>query len=732
MAKLVRRNFPVTGMGCAACVARVQNRLREQKGVQAANVSLASNSAQVDYDPSVCSPEGLRKAVQDAGYDLIIEGSEDQADDEADRRRQDEIAALRRQTLTAVIIAAVMMVLGMAFKPFPFKGYILWILATVVLVLCGRRFFINAWKQVRHFSANMDTLVALSVSISYLFSVFNLFFPEKLASQGVEAHLYFESSAMIVAFILLGRLLEERAKQGTTASIRALMGLQSRMVTVQKVEIVDGMPLYKEYDVPVDEVVPGDIVIVKPGERVSVDGVVTDGESYLDESMLTGESVPVWKSRDAKVYAGTVNRDGSLFVRTTSAGKDTVLASIIKMVRDAQGSKAPVQQVVDKVAAVFVPVVIGLSLLTLALWLLLGGPLAVALTAMVSVLVIACPCSLGLATPTAIIAGIGNGASRGILIKDAASLQLASKVTTVVLDKTGTVTTGRPKVVSAWWNPEFSADAKSILYSLELRSKHPLAEAVTDALGDIARHLSVYEFENIPGRGVKGEIDGITYYAGGRTLLGEVLPGVSAPDKGASVLLFSEAGLLASLVVADAVKPSSTEAVRSLSRSGIRVVMLTGDNETAAAAVAAEAGIPEYRAGVLPADKALYVKDLQARGEVVAMAGDGINDSAALSTADVSIAMGKGSDIAIDSSMVTIVASDLGKIPALVSLSKRTVRIIKENLFWAFFYNLLAIPVAAGALYSFTGFLLDPMVAAGCMALSSICVVTNSLRLVRK
>ena len=726
MAKTVKRNFPVTGMGCAACVARVQSRLEEQKGVQSVNVSLASNSAQVSYDPSVCTPEGLRKAVQDAGYDLIVEGTEDEADDEADRRHREDRVILLRQTLVAAVTAAVMMILGMGFRPFPYKGYILRALATLVLVYCGRRFFVSAWRQLLHGSANMDTLVALSVTISYGFSVFNLLFPQVLSEQG---HLYFESSAMIIAFILLGRLLEERAKQGTTASIRKLMDLQPRTVTVQRVEVEGGMPLYKEYRIPVEEVAPGDIVIVKPGDRMSVDGVVTDGESYLDESLLTGESVAVWKTRGAKVYAGTVNQKGSLFVRTTGAGKDTVLASIIKMVRDAQGSKAPVQQLVDKVAAIFVPVIIGLSVVTLAVWLLCGGPLPLALTSMVSVLVIACPCSLGLATPTAIIAGIGNGAAKGILIKDAASLQVASKVTAVVLDKTGTVTTGRPEVVSAWWNPEFSADAKSILYSLELRSEHPLAEAVVTALAEEARHLSVRGFENIPGRGVKGEIDGITYYAGGRTLLREVLPDAAMPDEGASVMLFSEAGLLASLVVADAVKPSSEEAVRTLSGMGIRVVMLTGDNEKTASAVAQEAGIQEYRSGVLPADKARYVKSLQERGEVVAMAGDGINDSAALATADLGIAMGKGSDIAIDTSMATIVSSDLGKIPSLISLSKRTVRIIKENLFWAFFYNLLAVPIAAGVLYPVCGFLLSPMIAAACMALSSICVVSNSLRL---
>ena len=731
MSKTVRRNFPVTGMGCAACVARVQGRLQEQKGVKSVNVSLASNSAQVDYDPAVCTPAGLKKAVQDAGYDLVIEGTEDEAEDEADRRREEDLAALKRQSLVAILIAAVMMIFGMAFRPFPGKGYIQWALATVVLVYCGRRFFVTAWKQLRHGSANMDTLVALSVAISYLFSLFNLLFPQVLESRGVEAHLYFESSAMIVAFILLGRLLEERAKQGTTASIRALMGLQPRTVTIQRVEIEGGMPLYKEYEVPVEQVVPGDIVIVKPGSRVSVDGVVTDGSSFVDESMLTGESVPVQKEKGAKVYAGTVNQNGSFFVKTTGAGGDTVLSSIIKLVRDAQGSRAPVQNLVDKVAAVFVPVIIGLSVLTLVLWLALGGNVALAVTSMVSVLVIACPCSLGLATPTAIIAGIGNGASKGILIKDAASLQVASRVNTVVLDKTGTLTRGKPQVIAVRWSPAFpQEESRDILYSLELHSEHPLSEAVVSYFKDSARHLSVRAFESVPGKGVKGETGGKTYYAGNRDWAREILGGELEVED-APVILFSAEGVRASLDVSDPVRETSAATVRRLQGKGIRTVMLTGDHEKVASAVASETGIREYRSGILPDAKAGYVRTLQERGDVVAMAGDGINDSAALATADLSVAMGGGSDLAMETAMVTIVSSDLAKIPELIALSRKTVRIIRENLFWAFFYNLLAVPVAAGVLYPVNGFLLNPMIAAACMALSSVCVVTNSLRLTR-
>jgi Cu2+-exporting ATPase len=602
-------------------VARVQSRLQEQKGVHSVSVSLASHSAQVEYDAAVCTPEGLKKAVQDAGYDLIVEGTEDQADDEADRIRHNDTVLLWRQTLVAVITAAVMMILGMAFRPFPGKGYILWALATLVLVYCGRRFFVAAWKQLMHGSANMDTLVALSVSISYGFSVFNLLLPQVLAEQG---HLYFESSAMIIAFILLGRLLEERAKQGTTASIRGLMDLQPRTVTVQKVEVEGGMPLYKEYKVPVEQVVPGDIVIVKPGERVSVDGVVTDGESYLDESMLTGESIPVWKKRGSKVYAGTVNQAGSFFVKTTGAGGDTVLASIIRMVRDAQGSKAPVQQLVDKVAAVFVPVILGLSLLTLAIWLLCGGKVELALTAMVSVLVIACPCSLGLATPTAIIAGIGNAAQKGILVKDADALQVAAGIDAVVLDKTGTVTVGSAGQFDADWR--------------------------------------------------------------------------------------------------DVIKPTSRDAVQMMKDLGLTVHMLTGDKAEIASEIAREAGIEDVVSEVLPDEKHHFVQKLQAEGHKVAMVGDGINDSAALALADLSVAMGRGSDIAIDTAMATVISSDLRKVPELVRLSGRTSRIIKENLFWASIYNVLAVPAAAMGM-------VNPMIAAACMALSSVCVVNNSLRL---
>ena len=713
-------------MGCAACVARVENTLKACKGVSAVNVSLASNSAQVDYDPAVVTPGEMKKAVQDAGYDMLVDGSDDEADSEAEIARQDAFSALRKDTILACVLAALVMLLSMGFEDFPGKGFVLWALATPVVFWCGRRFFKAGFSALRHGSANMDTLVALSVSISYLFSVFNLLFPQVWTSQGLEAHLYFESATMIVAFILIGRLLEERAKHSTTAAIRKLMGLQEKGSTAH----------------------PGETVLVKPGERLAVDGLVTDGSSYVDESMLTGEPVPALKQAGSHVYAGTINQNGALTVKVEKVGENTLLSGIIRMVRDAQGSKAPIQKTVDRIAAVFVPVIIGISVLTLLIW-ILCGEVTLGLLAMVTVLVIACPCSLGLATPTAIIAGIGNGASKGILIKDAESLQVARKVQAMVMDKTGTLTEGKPSVVESVWDPTILTEddpnelnLRDVLYALEHRSEHPLALAVCESLRG-CEDLPVEDFQAILGKGIAGTVHGTRYYVGNMDLLHDIvgdIPEATNPMVGDSIgpwmdagytvtLLFDKVKVYAVLALADELKDTSVQAVKALQAQGIEIHMLTGDNEVAARHIAEETGIAHVKAHVLPQDKAEYVKRLQASGKRVAMVGDGINDSAALAQADLGIAMGQGSDIAIDTAQVTIVSSDLSKLSDLVRLSKRTVTIIRENLFWAFFYNLLAVPLAAGILYPVNGFLLNPMVAAACMALSSVCVVTNSLRL---
>ena len=721
-----RRNFPVQGMGCAACVARVENTLKACQGVSGVSVSLASNTAQVDYDPDRTTPAALQQAVRSAGYELLVDGTDDEADSEAEIARQDAYKSLKKDTVLACVLAALVMLISMGFNDFPGKGFVLWGLATPVVFWCGRRFFKAGFSALRHGSANMDTLVALSVSISYLFSVFNLLFPQVWTSQGLEAHLYFESATMIVAFILIGRLLEERAKHSTTAAIRKLMSLQEKHSMA----------------------CPGDTLLVKPGERLDVDGVVIEGTSYVDESMLTGEPVPALKQVGDKVFAGTINQNGALSVRVEKVNGDTLLSGIIRMVRDAQGSKAPIQKVVDRVAAIFVPVIIGISILTFLIW-LICGEFTLGLLAMVTVLVIACPCSLGLATPTAIIAGIGNGASKGILIKDAESLQIARKVDTVVMDKTGTLTEGKPSVVESVWDPLITTEddpkklnIRDVLYSLEHRSDHPLALAVCESLRG-CEDLPVEDFEALLGKGIAGTVNGTRYYVGNLDLLSEILgdiPEASNPmvadsigpwmDAGYTVtLLFDKVKVYAVLALSDDLKDTSVQAVKGLLAQGIDIHMLTGDNEVAARHIAFVTGISHVKAHVLPQDKAEYVRQLQSAGKKVAMVGDGINDSAALAQADLGVAMGQGSDIAIDTAQVTIVSSDLSKIGELIRLSKRTVGIIRENLFWAFFYNLLAVPIAAGILYPFTGFLLNPMVAAACMALSSVCVVTNSLRL---
>ena len=707
-------------MGCAACVARVENTLKNQKGVENASVSLASNSAQVDYDPQVVSACELKKAVQDAGYDLLVpEDADDEADldaesaaeAEAERQREDEYRSLRRDMVIAVILAVLIMLIGMGFKPFPGKGVVLAGLAAESVFRCGRRFIRTAWKQARHGSSNMDTLVALSTCISFFFSLFNLLFPQVWTSRGLEPRLYFESSAMIVAFILVGRVLEERAKRGTTASIRQLVGLQPRQVRVRA----------------------GETVLVRPGDRIPVDGVVTEGVSFVDESMLTGEPLPDRKEPGAKVYAGTINQKGALSVRAEKVGKDTMLSAIIRMVRDAQGSKARIQQTVDKVASVFVPVIIGISLLTFLCWAFLADDgVTRGLLSMVTVLVIACPCSLGLATPTALIAGIGKGASEGILIRDADSLQVASEVSTVVLDKTGTITVGHPEVTDIEWiDQEARRNGEGVLKAMEARSEHPLAEAILRTLSKVDAVDGVESFESLPGEGIRAVHAGRNYFVGNR-----------APQKcsisdtwrseGKTVMYFHDyERVLAVIAVADAIKDSSVRAVRQLKEAGVPAVLLTGDNEYAARSVASQVGIDEVHAGMFPQDKALYIKNLQASGKKVAMVGDGINDSAALAQADLSVAMGQGSDIAISTAMVTIVSSDLEKLPQLFKLSRKTTRIIRENLVWAFLYNVIAIPVAAGLFYPVSGFVLNPMVAAAAMAFSSVLVVTNSLRLRR-
>lgn len=723
--------FPVVGMSCASCATRVGKVLNAVPGVSRADVNFASATVQVSYDPDECRLSDLKSAVQAAGYDLLTDASAEAVE----RTKAKEYAVLKKQTVFAVALSVPVVVMGMFFMGNPVLDYLSWLLSTIVVFGCGRRFYANAWKQLRHRSADMDTLVANSTGIAYLFSVFNLFFPDFWLSKGIAPHVYFESASVIIAFTLLGRLMEARAKQKTATAIKKLMGLQPKTVTVVR----DG----SEQDVDIADAKPGDTVVVRPGERIAVDGMVSEGRSYVDESMLTGEPLPAFKKPGEKVFAGSVNGQGAFHFVADKTGSDTVLAQIIRMVQDAQGSKAPVQQMVDKVAGVFVPVIIGLAVAVFVLWWALGSDTGFVhgILAMVTVLIIACPCALGLATPTALIVGIGKGAEHGILIKDATSLEVARKVDALVLDKTGTITEGRPEVTDQVWSGS-NDSLRDVFYSLERLSTHPLAEAVAGLLAGSSRAVEVVNFENIPGRGIRGTVDGETYCAGNAALLEEC--GIPADSElhakveewqsaAKTVVWFASSNReIAAFALADKVKDTSAQAIARLRKAGIEVYMLTGDNEASARAVAAETGITHFRAKVLPRDKAEFVKQLQSEGHTVAMAGDGINDSAALAQADLSIAMGKGSDIAMDAAMMVILSSDLAKLPEAIRLSRLTIRTINENLFWASVYNLIAVPIAAGILYPINGFLLNPMIGGAAMAFSSVSMVSNSLRLKRK
>jgi Cu2+-exporting ATPase len=730
----VRNTFPVLEMTCAACAVSVESMLSSAPGVKYASVNFANQSASVEYDETITKPEDLQKVVRAIGYDLVVNVEDPQAVKEEAQRIYYE--AIKKRTIWSGILAIPVVIIGMFFMDIPYGNYISMILTAPVVFYFGKNFFINGWKQAKFGKANMDTLVALSTGIAFLFSMFNTFFPEFWHSRGVHAHVYYEAAAVVVAFISLGKLLEEKAKSNTSSAIKKLMGLQPKTVRV----IIDG----KEQELPIASVNVGNTVIVRPGEKIPVDGLVMSGISFVDESMISGEPIPVEKKAGEKVFAGTINQKGSFQFEAQKVGGDTILAHIIKMVQEAQGSKAPVQKLVDKIAGIFVPVVIAISILTFITWMVFGGDNAFthALLTSVTVLVIACPCALGLATPTAIMVGVGKGAENKILIKDAESLELAHKVNVVILDKTGTITEGKPLVTDIIWNVEENElpHHKQVLYTLESQSEHPLADAVVIKLKEEGvTSIAVEYFESITARGVKGKYKDTFYFIGNKKLLEEntiIIPEkiqslASAWQSQAKTVVYftNEKNVLAIIAIADKIKITSQAAIKSLHDKGIDVYMLTGDNEQTAKAVATQVGLKHYKAEVLPSDKAAFVKMLQKEGNVVAMVGDGINDSHALAQADVSIAMGKGSDIAMDVAKMTLITSDLQSIPMALNLSSKTVTGIRQNLFWAFIYNLIGIPLAAGVLYPVNGFLLDPMIAGAAMAMSSVSVVGNSLRL---
>ncbi len=726
-----KATYPVLGMTCASCAGSAENIVKNESGVVNASVNFATGNLSVEYLPNMTNTIQLQKAVLSGGYDLLIEDESTQHETlEAIHNRKFKL--LKKKTLWAVLLSIPVVIIGMFFMEIPYANPIMWLFSTPVVLWLGKDFFVNAWKQAKHKSANMDTLVALSTGIAYIFSVFNMLFADFWHQRGLHAHVYFEAASVIIAFILLGKLLEEKAKGNTSSAIKKLMGLQPKNVIVIQ---EDGT----ERQMAIEEVEVGNIIMVKPGEKIAVDGIVTSGNSYLDESMLSGEPIPVLKKENEKVFAGTINQKGSFQFKAVKVGKETMLAQIIKMVQDAQGSKAPVQKLVDKIAGIFVPTVISIAILTFILWLVWGGQNAVVqgLLAAITVLVIACPCALGLATPTAIMVGVGKGAENGILIKDAESLELAKKINTVVLDKTGTITEGKPQVTGIkWYNNDDTA--KNILLSIEKQSEHPLADAVVKHLNEAAT-TPLSMFESITGKGAKADHNNETYLVGNKKFLTEnniiitkdLLKQADEWSKQSkTVIWFSNSKLaLSVLAISDKIKETSVQAIKEMQDRGIELYMLTGDNEATARSIAEQTGIKHYKAEVMPQDKANFVKELQQEGKIVAMVGDGINDSTALATADVSIAMGKGSDIAMDVAKMTIISSDLTKIPQAIKLSRQTVATIKQNLFWAFIYNLIGLPIAAGILYPVNGFLLNPMIAGAAMALSSVSVVSNSLRL---
>ncbi len=725
--------FPVKGMTCAGCATSVESTLSHTEGVENASVNFATNTVTVKYKDSTTINK-LQNAVRGIGYDLILDAenpSEIQAELQNKYYRE-----IKSRTLWSAILTTPVFILGMFFSSWQYSNWISLVLAIPILFYFGQTFYINAWKQARHKKANMDTLVALSTGIAFLYSLFNTLFPQFWLSQGIEPHVYYEAATVIITFISLGKLLEEKAKSNTSSALKKLMGMQPKTLKV----VIGG----QEKEIPISEVEKDYMVVVRPGEKIPVDGSIMSGSSFVDESMISGEPVPVEKAKDDKVFAGTINQKGSFTFKAEKVGSETMLSQIIKMVQQAQGSKAPVQKYVDKIAGIFVPVVMSISIITFATWMILGGEAAFthALLTSVAVLVIACPCALGLATPTAIMVGVGIGAENNILIKDAESLEIAHKVDVLVLDKTGTITEGKPSVSGiVWKSDDYKNKYSDLLLAIENKSEHPLAEAIVNEIKKEKHNtVEVSSFESITGRGaVATTPDEKKFFVGNHSFIKENKIQISDKlkslidgwQKQANTVVFfaDENELIAIISIVDKIKNSSKSAIEKLKKMNIDVYMLTGDNSETAKAVADSLNLSGFQGDMLPADKANFIIKLQEKGKTVAMAGDGINDSHALAQANISIAMGKGSDIAMDVAKMTIITSDLEAIPKAFKLSSKTVKGIRQNLFWAFIYNIIGIPIAAGVLYSFNGFLLDPMIAGAAMALSSVSVVSNSLRL---
>ncbi|HXK36507.1 MAG TPA: heavy metal translocating P-type ATPase [Candidatus Paceibacterota bacterium] len=743
----IKTTFSIKGMHCASCVVLIEQSLRKVPGVTDASVNLATNKATVTYDPTKAGERNIQKAVTDTGYEAMPPGHEGMtADEHAAHLRTEsaeELMSLKRR-VTIALVLGLLVVWGsfpglMRTAPDILRNvWVQFALTTPVQLWIGLAFYRPALRAARHFTANMDTLVALGTTVAYGYSVVITAFPDVVARAGITPEPYFDVATIIIALILLGRYLEARAKAGTGEAIRTLLGLQPKTARILR----DGT----EHDIPIGQVQVGDLIRVRPGEKVPVDGVVTEGASSVDESMVTGESIPIEKTLGSSVIGATVNVNGTFVFRATKVGADTVLANIVRMVQEAQGSKAPIQRLADRISSVFVPVVIVLAVATGTAWYVLGPEpaLSFAILNTVAVLIIACPCAMGLATPVAVMVGTGQGALRGILVRDAAALETAHRVRSVIFDKTGTLTEGKPRVthvIAAPGNTE--QDVLAMDAVLESGSSHPIGAAIVNEAKrrNVPHAGSIEHFEAVPGHGVLGTIDGKKIVSGTSRLMeregidmGPLRSGIERLlDAGDTITIVAIDGAVAGVIgVADTVKPTAKEAVASLQKAGIQVAMITGDHERVAQAIAKPLNITRVFADVLPGDKAVYVKQVHDEGMVVAMVGDGINDAPALAAADVGIAMGSGTDVAMESAGITLMNSDPRSVVTAIRLSRRTLRTIKQNLFWAFGYNIVLIPVAMGVLYPVWQILLSPVFASAAMAASSISVVLNSLLLKRQ
>jgi Cu2+-exporting ATPase len=725
-------NYGVKGMTCTACASSLESRLKSQKGILDASVNYPNQSVFITFDPVIINFKSIQNAADSIGYKVVKEEERD-----IESEYKERLDSLKRKLITSVSLSVPVFVISMFFHgSLPYINSLLFILSCPVLVWSGAEFYVNAWKKLIHGSTNMDTLVALSTGAAFLFSVFNTIYPQYLISKGLQPHVYYESAVVIITMILAGRYLEERAKHKTTGAIKKLMGLQPRYASVLK----DGALT----QIPVSEIRTDMVIMIRPGEKIPLDGNVIHGHTFVDESMINGEPMAKRKEKGDYVFAGTINQNGSVEVIVRKEAGHTLLSQIINLVKSAQSSKPPIQKIADKIASVFVPAVMAIAILSFAIWYYAGPEpkFTYAFTILITVLIIACPCALGLATPTALMVGIGKAASLGILVKDAESLEKAFKINTLVLDKTGTITEGNPQVVEVkWLKPELSKFLGSVIVSAEKLSEHPLAKSITEYFRE-SGYVTIRDFSNFPGKGISFHNEDRKFYIGnaawmkdnGIAILEDILPTAEQhTGKGHTVVFVSDnRQMLALISIADQVRQGVVQSVKELSDMGIEVHLVTGDNEIAARDIASVTGIKHFRSEVLPSGKSDYILNLKQKGRTVAMAGDGINDAPALASADIGIALGTGTDIAMESAGITLMKPDIGHIKTAIALSRQTVKTIYQNLFWAFIYNIIAIPVAAGILFPVNGFLLNPMIAGTAMALSSVSVVSNSLRLRNK